>query len=133
VFVDESKSKGYFLVASVVVSGYLAAARSTVRSLLALGQRRLHMKSEGDRRRREILSTFAAIKVQADVMVADPAHGTDLRRRQACLGGLVAMIAREGHSYLSLESDESQDSRDRQTLAHLVRGSDCIPDFRYQH
>ena len=133
VFFDESKSKGYFLVASVVVSGDLAAARSTVRGLLAPGQKRLHMKSEGDRRRRQILSAFTAIEVQAGVLVADPGHGTDLRRRQACLAGLVAMIAREGHSHLSLESDESQDARDRQTLAHLVRGSTCAPDFRYQH
>lgn len=133
VFVDESKAKGYLLVASAVVPGELRAARVSVRSLLAPGQKRLHMKSEGDRRRKEVLASLTRLGVQADVMVADPSYQTDVRRRAACLRELVGMIAREGHSRLSLESDESQDPRDRQVIAGLVREFGCSPEFTYKH
>ncbi len=42
VFVDETKRRGYLLVASVVIPGEVDALRRTLRGLVLLGQRRLH-------------------------------------------------------------------------------------------
>ncbi len=51
VFVDETKRRGYLLVASVVVPGDVESLRRMLRGLVLPGQRRLHMKDESDRRR----------------------------------------------------------------------------------
>jgi len=54
VFVDETKRRGYLLVASVVIPGEVDALRRTLRGLVLPGQRRLHRKDENDRTRRSI-------------------------------------------------------------------------------
>ena len=45
VFVDETKRRGYLLVASVVILGEVDALRRTLRGLVLPGQRWLHMKT----------------------------------------------------------------------------------------
>ncbi len=50
VFLDETKHRGYVLVASVAVSGELEALRrGVVRELVLLGQRWVHIKDENTR------------------------------------------------------------------------------------
>jgi len=48
IFVDESKQRGYLLVASVVVPSDLDSVRRVLRGLVLPGQRRLHMKDESE-------------------------------------------------------------------------------------
>ncbi len=43
VFIDETKQRGYLLVASVVAAADLDLLRKIIRSLILPGQRRLHM------------------------------------------------------------------------------------------
>lgn len=54
VFVDETKRRGYLLVAAVVVPADPDPVRKAMRALVLPGQRRLHMKDENDQRRRSI-------------------------------------------------------------------------------
>jgi hypothetical protein len=50
-FVDETKHRGYLLVASAVPPGDLDPLRKLIRGLILPGQRRLHMKNENDQRK----------------------------------------------------------------------------------
>ncbi|WP_125775112.1 hypothetical protein [Antribacter gilvus] len=132
VYVDESKSGAYLLVAVAISPTRLATARKTVRSLVLPGQRRLHMKTESDVRRRQILSTFDHAGFTVRIYRADTNFKNDIMRRRACLDALVADIARCGHTRLCLESDESMDARDRRALALLTRTHGC-QDLVYFH
>lgn len=67
VFVDESKQRGYLLVAAAVMPGDLAGARRTLRALVMPGQRRLHMKKESDARRHTIIDAITSTDATAAV------------------------------------------------------------------
>ena len=75
VYVDETKQRGYLLVAAVVVPADLDPLRRLVRSLVLPGQRRLHTKDESDPRRRAIASAIAASGVQATIYDAGGGTG----------------------------------------------------------
>ena len=49
VYVDESKARGYYVVATATVVGDVQASNRALRELLKPGQRRIHFKSESDR------------------------------------------------------------------------------------
>jgi hypothetical protein len=51
VFVDESKARGFLLVAALVLPGDLAQARKQVGALRLPGQRRVHFATESASRR----------------------------------------------------------------------------------
>ncbi|MFD4990833.1 hypothetical protein ACFWH7_03700 [Cellulosimicrobium cellulans] len=132
-FVDESKSGNYRLIASVVASHDLVVARKAIRALVLPGQRRLHMKSEGDGRRRVILTELEHHGFKATIYRAGTPFKTDLDRRRHGLDRLVADIAKAGHTMLCLESDETLDARDRRDLAAFTRTHGCAETLRYQH
>lgn len=48
VYVDESKARGYYVVATATAIGDVQASERALRDLLKPGQRRIHFKSEGD-------------------------------------------------------------------------------------
>lgn len=131
-FVDESKSRGYLLVASVVLPGELGASRRAIRDLMLPGQKRLHMKSEGMAQRKKILAAFAEMGFTATIYRAGEAYQTDLARREACLERIVGDIVNAGQTYLCLESDETLDARDRRQLAALTRASGPAA-LQYRH
>ena len=66
-FVDESKAKGYTMVAALVVPGDVTSLRRDVRSLVLPGQRRIHFTKEQPERKRLILSRLTAFGAQAQV------------------------------------------------------------------
>lgn len=132
VYVDESKAKGYVVVAVPVPMASLNATRGLVRGLVAPGQRRVHMKSEKEPRKREILAAVTALELGAVVYAADSVHyRTDIAARRACLDRLVADHSRRS-AELVLESDPSQDPRDRRDLIELTRSHGC-PGLAYVH
>lgn len=131
-FVDESKSGDYLLIAAAIEPARLATVRKTIRSLVLPGQRRLHMKSESSSRRRQILSVLCEEGETATIYRAGAGYKSDIDRRRACLESMVADIAAAGHSKLCLESDETMDERDRRELARLIRRLPC-PDLVYLH
>lgn len=133
VFVDESKAGGFLLIASVMLPADVAVARRDVRALVLPGQKRLHMKTQSEPRKRMILSRFQALGYSATVYRAGPDFKRELDGREACLERLVADLAGGGDALLCLESDESLDARDRNQLYRFVRQYDCADELRYRH
>jgi hypothetical protein len=74
VFVDETKHRGYLLVAGVVVPGDLDDVRRMLRGLVLPGQRRLHMNDENDQRRRSIATAIAVSGVTATMAARGYQH-----------------------------------------------------------
>lgn len=130
-YVDETKAKGYVVAVAVLEVGDLDVVRRAVRALLPRGQRRLHMVSESDPLRRRVLTTLAEQPVDVDLYSAGTRYRTDIERRRACLDRLVEEIAVDCVQ-LTLESDVTQDRRDRQDLAQGTRrcGAQAL---RYRH
>lgn len=117
-FVDESKAKGYTMVAAVVVSNDVTTLRREVRELVLPGQRRIHFTKERDDRKRLILSKFTTFGVQAQIFHS-PAKN-DAAGREACLTALVEHASKHAHTKIVLERDESIEQSDRRTLFREV-------------
>lgn len=118
-FVDESKVKGYTMVAAVVVPGDVARLRRDVRSLVLPGQRRIHFTKERPERKRLILSRLTSFGAQAHVFHC--VAKSQVRGREACLTGIVAHAAQHAHTKIVIERDESVERSDRQILFREVR------------
>ena len=94
VYLDESKSSGYTVVAAVVAAGDMASMRKSVAVIVRGGQRRIQFVKENDRRRREILSEFKRVGVRVTVYHAKGL--SDLDARELCLTAIVADAAATG-------------------------------------
>lgn len=132
VFVDETKARGFVLVASAHLVGDLAAVRRTLRGLVLPGQRRLHMRKESPRRRRAIVDTMCALGLEATVYDAGRRYGKEQAARAACFERLVLDQPPEG-ALLVVEEDESLTAWDRRTLYQLTRPSSAGSAVRYEH
>ena len=130
-FVDESKSRIYTMVAAVVVPGDQTALRRDVRTLVLPGQRRLHFTNESDSRRRHILATLERLGVRAHVVQSD--HKREAAGREACHRDLVALAARDGHERIVFERDESIEHADRRILYDAVRRLGAGDAISYAH
>jgi len=129
-FADESTRGKYLVCVSVVAEADLCDTRKTLRELRASGARRIHMKNEGDRRRRIILSTLASLGTTRSRIYIAPRPVVEGRRR--CLYELVADLAAVGVRDLTLEQCEhTQNVRDRSDLAHAVTKANA--HLRYSH
>jgi hypothetical protein len=134
VFVDETKQHGYVVAAAVVVEGDLEPLRRVVAGLVLPGQRRLHMKTERDSRRRQIVAALVEAGVEVVVYDAGRRYRTDLQARGECLRGVVADAARwAGSTRLVLEQDDSLVRWDSQRLIELAREAGCRDRLRYGH
>ncbi len=107
VFIDETKQRGYLLVASVVVADDLDPLRKIIRDLVLPGQRRLPMKDESDRRKHTIASAIIATDIQVTVYDAARRYRNERERRAACLRAVVNDAAARAHRVLVLEQDDS--------------------------
>jgi hypothetical protein len=107
VFVDETKRRGYLLVAGVVVPGDLDSVRRMLRGLVLPGQRRLHMKDENDQRRRSIATAIAVSGVTATIYDAGRRYRNERERRAACLRALIIDATQRGDAMLVLEQDDT--------------------------
>lgn len=128
VFVDESKARGYYVVATA--AGSVRGAETALRQLLKPGQRRLHFKSESDSRRRLILSRMCELDVRVSVWMVK--GRPDREARPMCLGALVDDALQEGVEQLVIERDESLEKADRQLIAAAVRRGQPAT-LRYEH
>jgi hypothetical protein len=133
VFVDETKHRGYLLVAGVVVPGDLDAVRRVLRGLVLPGQRRLHMKDENDQRRRSIATAISVSGVTATIYDAGRRYRNERERRAACLHALILDAAQRGDAMLVLEQDDTLLSWDNQRLIEFTREAGCRDSLRYEH
>jgi len=133
VFVDETKRRGYLLVAGVVLPEDLDVVRRVLRGLVLPGQRRLHMKDESDSRKRSIATAISVSDVQATIYDAGRRYRNERERRAACLRAIVEDAARRGDAMLVLEQDDSLVSWDNQHLIEFTRAAGCRDTLRYEH
>jgi hypothetical protein len=135
-FIDESKAKGYVLVAVAVPAGAIPIATRVLRSLVLPGQRSIHMHNERDSRRRAVLDAIAVLAdhgVSATVFDASGGVGTQLARHQRCLDGVVSLAAMGDEAQLVLDLDETLRQWDRQRLANAVYRSHARGHVTYRH
>jgi hypothetical protein len=114
-YVDESARHGY-LVCAVVVLTDPAVVPTAVRALARPGSGRVHMAKESPRQRRLVLSTVAALPVEAHLMRTTLTGRSQREGRDRCLTKLVGSAAITGVDRLILESCD-QDHQDRVVLA----------------
>lgn len=133
IYVDETKERGFVLVASVHLGPDVDTLRKTIRKLVLPGQNRIHMTKESDGRRKEIIGVIcAAGGVQA--MIYDAARRySDAVARAKCLQGIIDDIDPSQQTLLVLEQDDSLIRSDRQHLIEMVRASGCRDTLRYEH
>lgn len=120
VYVDETKARGYVVAAACVPTAAADSMRRALRDLLPRGQRRLHMVNEATPLRRKILGVLTDHRAEVDLFAAGQHYRTNIERRRACLERLVMEIPADC-TMLTLESDETQDRRDRHDLAQYTR------------
>jgi hypothetical protein len=133
VFVDESKQRDYLLVAAAVTPGDLVAARRVLRALVMPGQRRVHMKKEGDPRRSAIIDAIYSARITATVYNAGRPGRHELDAREACLRAVVTDAVAAGHHMLIVEQDDSLLWWGRQHLVEITRELGYRDTLRYEH
>ncbi|UYY83741.1 hypothetical protein OIT41_20565 (plasmid) [Arthrobacter sp. YA7-1] len=122
VFVDESKSKAYYVAASVVAPGDVASARRAIALLRRAGQRRVHFKSESDSSRNAFLNGAIQSGLLTRLYVAR--NLPDKVARPLCLERLLDDLVAAGATKLVLESDESLEQADRRIIAQHLKSHD---------
>jgi hypothetical protein len=140
--VDESESDQgadpgtYILAATVLALSSHEEARSSIRTLLVPGQRKLHWYDDrGEPRRRKIVEAIAQLECQHIVVVksGDPAVHPE-RRRRLCMKQLLWELEQLGVRHACLEARErKQNARDRQLLDQLRASRQVTAELRMDH
>jgi hypothetical protein len=133
VFIDESiRSNRYLLCAASVEASRAGQLRRDVRGMLLPGQRRLHFRLEGKRRRRLLLARLVKLDLdihifQSRITPERTAEGT----RARCLSMLVEQAqAGGGAATLYIERRDGLDDHDRETI---VRTRESKPALNFEH
>lgn len=130
-FVDETKAKGYTMVAAVVVPHDAIELRREIRALVLRGQRRIHFTRESDSRRRLILSRLVELGVRAHIIQSTANKEAD--GREECLMQLVELAADNDHTRIVLERDASIEQSDRRILYREVSSRGLRSTLQYEH
>jgi hypothetical protein len=131
-FLDESaRGPIYLMCAASVEVGQLDSARRSVRTLCAPGQRRIHFATEGDQRRRQLLSHFSALDARCFVYVAH--HHDQVEARSAIVKHAALHLLGLGVGRIVLEARQGQDHRDRADLFGVVGGDRGGSTITYTH
>jgi len=131
--VDETKAKGYVVVVVACPDEALAVARKEIRRLILPGQRSVHMKQEGDRRRRQIIDVVVGLAdqdVSATIVRVDGGGREGLLRERA-LREVVAIARESPDAQLVLDLDPGQLVRDRRVLSRAIAASGATASFRH--
>ncbi|WP_062137438.1 hypothetical protein [Demequina aestuarii] len=131
VFVDESKTRGYWITATATAPAVMPENDKRLRQLLKPGQRRLHFTKESPQRRRALLS--AMVDLDARVAVFSISGVRDTYARPACLRALVQHAVRDDIQEVVLERDDSLSVHDRRVIAAAIRTHQTRTEFRYRH
>ena len=131
VFVDESKSKAYYVAASVIAPADVAGARRAIAGLRRSGQRRVHFKGESDSSRNAFLS--GAIQTGLTTRLYVARNVPDKVARPLCLENLLDDLLEAGAGKLVLESDESLEQADRRFIAQHLRSHGGGEGLHYMH
>lgn len=133
VFVDESKARHYLLAAAVVPADKLDQVRKLVGALRLPGQRRIHFTTEGDTRRKTILSVMASA-AEACVTVYDASAISDVKQaRDKAMAQLVDDAAKMGARRLVIERDTNVVESDKKIIRERAERAGCLDTLIYEH
>ncbi|WP_156888145.1 hypothetical protein [Microbacterium indicum] len=130
-FIDETKARGYHVVATMVRPEDAEHVRKSMRALVRSGQRRLHFKAESPASRRKLMAEIRRLPVAALVYSV---HGEkDATARRMCLQALIEDAQTHHVRAVSLERDESLMAADRRILRDALDRIDYRESLRYEH
>lgn len=131
-YIDESKARGYVIVAAVVLDENATQLRKQVAQLRKPGQqKRIHFVDESDVRRRMILEEFARLGVRSRIF-----HAEGLSDRQArgwCLRQIAELAGSLSVGRIVLETDDSIVQSDRRTLYRELENRGLRQGVSYSH
>lgn len=104
-FVDESFSRRYIMVAARVSSTNKPAIRKTLSALRLPSQSRIHFVDERDARRRQILTTLIALETRVSIFESHSQHNKTAR--EECLRAVMQHASGTGISRITFERDDS--------------------------
>lgn len=130
-FVDESKSKAYYVAASVIAPSDVVSARRAIGALRRGGQRRVHFKSESDASRNAFLNGAIGAGLTTRLYVVR--NMPDKIARPLCLERLVEDLTVAGAKKLVLESDQSLEQADRRVIAQRLKLLGVGDGLQYMH
>ncbi len=133
VFIDESLRSNRYLLCGVTVDAERAGQlRRDVRGMLLAGQRRLHFKLEGKRRRRVLLDQLVELDLEVVIVqtrITSSRSGEEARAD--CLGVLVDHAQSEDRgATLYIERRDGLDHHDRETIVRTRRRQ---PTLNFEH
>lgn len=131
VFVDESKSKGYFVAAAAVRPAEASQIDKDLRKLTRRGQSRIHFSSESEPSRRMLLARMTHLNIRVQLYVVQGHSDRDARRM--CLEALVGDLVDSMASRLTLERDDSLVAADRRIIRGALAEKDYLDRLSYQH
>ncbi|WP_343991771.1 hypothetical protein [Nocardioides dubius] len=109
IFIDETKAKGYVVVAVLCPDTSLSLARRAIGGLVLPGQRSIHMKQEGPRRRQAIADVVTGLVpsgVHAVVLDAGRGPSPERVRRKRALEAIVELAAHGSPASLVIDLDQ---------------------------
>lgn len=109
VFIDESKSRNYYIAAEATIPAAASEMDRVIRQLARPGQRLIRFKTERDSSRRSILAALASLDIS--VHVYDAKGLPDKAARPLLLPALVSDLASSDATRLMIERDESPSSK----------------------
>lgn len=130
IYVDESKARGHFLVATASSASAVSVSDKSLRTLLKPGQRRIHFKSESDARRRSILSRMVELDVRASVWVAKGKR--EKEARDLCIESMSVEACRSRIRTITVERDDSLVGADRRIISRVL-AREGVRGIRYDH
>lgn len=119
VYLDESKVRSFYMVATVSTSGASNRSEKALRALLKPGQRRIHFNNERDSRRREILAVICTLDLHVAVWVAK--NYPQKVARDLCLTHITVEACQSKISQIIIEQDDSLMVADRRVIANVMR------------
>ena len=130
-FVDESKRRGQYSMAAVIVRGDdVSTLRREVRALLLPGQSRIHMTKESGGRQLQLARAVARMDIFAIVVRSAALMESERTARDDCLADLMDRLLALEVNRVRLESCD-QDAQDRSVIARSISKSSV--QFNYDH
>jgi len=129
-FCDESKAKGYLLVAVCVDGSAVASVRRSLRGHLRAGQRAIHFNAEKEISRAAFMKTITASPITARVYRYEGLAKD--RAREACVRQVATDAKDAGVQRLVFERDASVVARDNQWLRETL-GPRTARSLSFEH
>jgi len=131
IFIDETKAKAFIMAVSAVPANRVRDIEKSLRGLLLPGQKKIHFRTESDRRRKLIIGVFRELNVRVSVWKISGKR--DKYSRDACLGAITSESISCGVVSIVLEREASQMSRDRTLISGLLRQANMSDSITFEH